>query len=85
RRVLERATGIAHTANGLQMAFIADGDVWVMDTELREPRQVTRTPEEERDVVFAPDGKALWFVSDSGGQADIWKALPAAPAKAWWE
>ena len=85
RRVLERATGIAHTANGLQMAFIADGDVWVMDTELREPRQVTRTPEEERDVVFSPDGKALWFVSDSGGQADIWKALPAAPAKAWWE
>jgi tricorn protease len=85
RRVLDRATRVACTANGLQMAFIADGDLWVMDTELREPRQVTRTPEEESDPVFSPDGKALYFVSDSGGQSDIWKAAPALPAKYWWE
>lgn len=85
RRVLERATRIAFAADGLQMAFIADADVWVMDTELREPRQVTRTPEEERDLVFAPDGKSLWFVSDQGGQADVWKAVPESPNKAWWE
>ena len=85
RRVLERATRIAFTADGLQMAFLADADVWVMDTELREPRQVTHTPEEERDLVFAPDGKSLWFVSDQGGQADLWKAVPASPAQAWWE
>lgn len=85
RRVLERATALTSTADGLQLAFLADGDVWVMDTELREPLQVTRTPEEERDLIFSPDGKALWFVSDSGGQADIWKAAPALPAKYWWE
>jgi tricorn protease len=85
RLVLEKATDVAFTANGLQVAFIAGGDVWVMDTELREPRQVTRTAEEERDVVFAPDGKALWFVSDAGGQTDIWKAEPREPGKFWWE
>jgi tricorn protease len=85
RRVLERATHITFTPDGLQMAFLADADVWVMDTELREPRQVTRTPEEERDLVFAPDGKSLWFVSDQGGQADIWKAVPAAASQPWWE
>ena len=85
RLVVERATDLACTADGLQIAFVAGGDVWVMDTELREPRQVTHTPEEERDVVFAPDGKSLWFVSDAGGQADLWKAVPQQPARGWWE
>ena len=85
RLVLDKATDVAFTANGLQIAFIAGGDVWVMDTELREPRQVTRTAEEERDLVFAPDGKSLWFVSDTGGQTDIWKAEPKEAGKFWWE
>lgn len=85
RLMLERATDITFTQDGLQMAFISGGDVWVMDTELREPRQVTRTAEEERDIVFAPDGKTLWFTSDAGGQTDLWKAVPEQPAKYWWE
>jgi tricorn protease len=85
RVVLDRATGITFTQDGLQMAFVSGGDVWVMDTELREPRRVTQSAEEERDVVFAPDGKSLWFVSDSGGQTDVWKAVPEKPEKFWWE
>ncbi|MEQ1854154.1 MAG: hypothetical protein ABMA01_21495, partial [Chthoniobacteraceae bacterium] len=85
RQVLDRATGIAFTRDGLQMAFVSGGDVWLMDTELREPRQVTQTAEEERGVVFAPDGKSLWFISDGGGQTDVWKAEPRNPAKFWWE
>ncbi|RYD41682.1 MAG: hypothetical protein EOP83_33625, partial [Verrucomicrobiaceae bacterium] len=85
RLVLDRATEISFTQDGLQVAFISGGDVWVMDTELREPRRVTQTAEEERDVVFAPDGKSLWFISDEGGQADLWRALPANESKYWWE
>jgi tricorn protease len=85
RLVLERATEVTFTSDGLQMAFLAGGDVWVMDTELREPRQVTRTAEEERGVTFAPDGKSLCFVSDAGGQTDLWKATPAKPGSYWWE
>ena len=50
RVVLEKATDIHFTPDGLQMAFIAGGDVWVMDTELKEPRRVTQTAEEERGV-----------------------------------
>ncbi len=85
RPVLSQATAVTHTRDGLQMAFIAGGDVWVMDTELKEPRRVTYTAEEERGVTFAPDGKSLWFISDAGGQTDIWKAAPKIPAKPWWE
>ncbi len=85
RPLLTSATEAAHTRDGLQIAFIAGGDVWVMDTELREPRRVTTTAEEERGLTFAPDGKSLWFVSDTGGQTDIWKATPAEAAKPWWQ
>ncbi len=85
RVVLEKATSVSFTRDGLQMAFVSGGDVWVMDTEVKEPRQVTRTAEEERDPEFAPDGKSLFFISDAGGQTDIWKAVPEIPAKYWWE
>src|SRR5205823_10870647 len=41
RRVLNTASQVSFTKDGLEMAFVAGGDVWVMDTELREPKQVT--------------------------------------------
>lgn len=85
RPLLSTASEVAHTRDGLQIAFIAGGEVWVMDTELKEPRRVTTTAEEERDLVFAPDGKSLWFVSDAGGQTDLWKATPQSSAKPWWQ
>jgi len=84
RRVLQAASQVAFSKDGLEIAMIAGGDLWVMDTELKEPRQVTNTPEEERDPVFAPKGDALWFVSDQGGQADLWKATKGDPVKDWW-
>ncbi len=85
RVVLDKATGASFTKDGLQIAFISGGDVWVMDTELKEPRRVTSTAEEERGVVFAPDGKSLVFASDAQGQTDIWKAVPQNEKTSWWE
>lgn len=84
RRTLDRATGVSFTENALEIAIIAGGDLWVMDTELREPKRVTKTAEEERSVLFAPDGQSLLFVSDAGGQTDIWKATRADAKKPWW-
>ncbi len=82
---IDKASDAAFTKNGLEVAFIAGGDVWIMDTELREPRQITQTAEEERDVTFSPDSASLWFVSDQGGQPDVWNAKRKSPAKPWWE
>ena len=84
RRRLDKATQVAFTADGLEMAFVAGGDLWVMDTELGEPRQVTDTPEEERDPVFAPDGKSILFAGDADGQSDLWKAERADAQSYWW-
>jgi tricorn protease len=83
RRTLQSATQVAFTSDGLELAFIAGGDVWVMDTELREPRRVTATPEEEKYPLFAPDGESLLFVSDMKGQSDLWKAERADKQKPW--
>ena len=85
RRTLDKATEIAPSKDGLDIAFIAGGDVWVMDTVVREPRQVTATAEFESDVVFAPDGKSIVFVASHLGQPDIWRAERADEKKHWWQ
>ena len=84
RKVLTNATQAAFSRDGLEIAIIAAGDVWVVDTELGEPRRVTATAEPEKDPVFSPDGRSLFFVSESGGQVDLWRAQRADAKKAWW-
>jgi tricorn protease len=84
-RTLTKATDFSLSPDGLNMAFISGGDVWVMDTELKEPVQVTKTAEEEREPLFSPDGKSLLFVSDFMDQSDIWQAKPADSKKFWWQ
>jgi tricorn protease len=84
RRLVDRAEDVDFAPDGKQIAIVAGGDVFVMDREMREPRQVTDTPEPESGVRFAPDGKSLYFVSAVGGQPDIWCAVPADPEKYWW-
>ncbi|MCA8958974.1 MAG: PD40 domain-containing protein [Planctomycetes bacterium] len=85
RRNLTSADEVAFTDDGLEIAFVAGGDVWVMDTELREPRRITSTPEEERDPVFSADGEQLYFVSDADGQCDIWRAERKRSDSYWWQ
>lgn len=84
RRVLTSASEVAFSGDGLEIAFIAGGDLWVMDTELREPRQITSTPEEERSPVFSPDGGSILFASDMGEGCDIYRATRADKQQFWW-
>jgi tricorn protease len=88
RRALREASEAAFTADGLEIAFIAGGDLWVMDTELREPRQVTATAEEEKHPVFSPDGQSLLFVADRDAQSDIYRAVVSKRGdkdQHWWQ
>jgi len=85
RRTLRTATDVAFSHDGLEIAMIAGGDLWVMDTELREPRQVTHTPEEEHDPLFAPDGKSILVVSDTDGQSDVWRVTRDDKTRYWWQ
>jgi tricorn protease len=85
RRTLSRAEQIAFSDDGREVAFIAGGDLWVMDTELREPVQVTRTPEAERDPVFSPDFESIVFVSEAGGRCDLRRVRRADRRRHWWQ
>lgn len=90
-RLLDSATAAAFTPDGLEIAFIAGGDLWVMDTELREPRQVTRTADEEAWPIFTADGQTILFVgqappSPQGGMKHaIWRATRKDPKQYWWQ
>ncbi len=77
---------VAFCDNGMQIAFTTGGDLWVMDTVLRDPKLVCgNTLTHERDCVFAPDGQALYYLSDRGDGASVWRVTRGNPAKYWWE
>lgn len=84
RRSETSSREVAFTDDGKQMAFVAGEDVYVMDRILKEPVQVTRTPHQESSLVFSSDGKRLFFVSDAGGEADIWEATHSQEENIWW-
>lgn len=67
-----------------EMALVVRGEIYVISTEEGKPtRRVTDSPARDQHVVWSPDGKALFFVSDRDGQEDIYRARSAEePAKA---
>lgn len=85
RRELSSAREVTFTNDGLEVAFIAGGDVWVMDTVLREPKRVTATDGYEESLLFDNDSDSLWFVSFHDGQPDIWKATKKSSDQYWWQ
>lgn len=85
RRKFSKADEVAFTDDGLEIALIAGGDVWVMDTKLKEPQRVTKTDGYEANVIFAADGKSLLFTSVNDGQTDVWKATRDDADKFWWQ
>lgn len=85
RVVQSSAAEVTFSKDGLEMAFISGGDLWVMDSVLKEPKQITKTPEEERNPLFSADGKSIYFASDQNGQSDIWIATRADEKKYWWQ
>lgn len=85
RRVLTTANGVSFAKDGLEVAFTAGGDLWVMDTELKEPKQITASVEEEREPEMSPDGNFVYFISDMHGECNVWRAERADKAKYWWQ
>ncbi len=85
KTVLSEADEVAFTDDGLEIAFTSGGDLWLMDTELREPLLVEQTAGTEANPIFSPDGKSLWFTRAVEGQVDVWKLEPKDPTAFWWQ
>ena len=84
RKAFSQASEVAFTDDGLEIAFVSGGDLWVMDTELKEPKQVTNTAAEERMPVFGADGQ-LFFVSETDGHPEIWQVEKSVKDRYWWQ
>jgi len=85
RRKFTSADDVTFTDDGLEIAMIAGGDLWVMDTKLREPRRITKTDGYEQDLIFSPDGQSILFTSTTDGQTDICKVTRTEPELFWWQ
>ncbi|MCX7010447.1 MAG: hypothetical protein NTY53_24930, partial [Kiritimatiellaeota bacterium] len=73
-------------ASGLEMVFTAGGNVWAMDTVLRDPHPITTgSAASDGEAVFAPDGSAVYFLRDTGESVNIWRAKRRQADQYWWQ
>ena len=75
RQVLQNGVSeMAVSPDGDEIAFIVHGDVYVTSVEYKTTKQITDTPEQERDVDFYPDGRSLVYASERDGLWQIYQA-----------
>ena len=65
------ARDMAVSPNGKEVAFVFRGEVFVTSVDGGITKRITNTPEQERNVSFSPDGKALLYASERGGAWEI--------------
>lgn len=67
------ASEVSVSPKNKEIAFIMGGDVYVTSTDYKTTRQITDTPERERTVDFAPDGRSLVYASERDGKWQIFQ------------
>lgn len=71
------ASQVSVSPEGKEVAFIMNGDVYVTSSDYTTTKQITDTPERERTVDFAPDGRSLVYASERDGKWQIYQATIA--------
>lgn len=73
-QVQNSADGFAVDPEGRQVAVDSRGEIFIVPVDPRrgEKRQVTSSAWRDRYQKFSPDGKFLAFVSDEGGEEQLW-------------
>lgn len=66
-------TDFSVSPDGKEVAFVVHGDVYVTSTEYSTTRQITDTPDQERSVDFAPDGKSVIYAGERKGLWQIYQ------------
>ena len=64
----------ALSPNGKEIAFVVRGEVFVTNADGGTTKRITNTPQQERMLAWAPDGKLLYYSTERGNSWDIYKA-----------
>ncbi|MCQ2238839.1 MAG: S41 family peptidase [Bacteroidaceae bacterium] len=67
-------TDFSVSPSGKEVAFVMHGDVYVTSTDYKTTVQITDTPDQERNVHFAPDGKSIVYAGERKGLWQIYQA-----------
>ncbi len=83
-RSLRATSDATVTATGLEWAFTSEGEIWTMDTVLKEPLRITDSPAHESDIYFSEKGDYLYYLKDNGIDANYWRMSKTSPKDFWW-
>jgi tricorn protease len=69
-----RADGFSPSPNGDNLAVDFHGEIFIVpsDAALGDKTQVTRSARRERFQEYSPDGKMIAYISDEGGEEELW-------------
>ncbi len=76
RTFKSKATEIAISPNGKELAFVVFGNIFVMNLKNREVRRITHTPEPEKDISWCPNGEKIVFASLVDGNWNLYQVTP---------
>ncbi|RMH00894.1 MAG: peptidase S41 [Planctomycetota bacterium] len=77
---------LAVSPDGESIAFVAEGDIFVLrkHDKIRRCARVTTAVEPDSNPVWVEDGKALLFLSERDGNSEIYRAAPSDPETPFW-
>ncbi|RYZ35765.1 MAG: S9 family peptidase, partial [Myxococcaceae bacterium] len=80
---LRRLSAPRVSPDGRQIAFVLRStdleanrgrtDLWLVNLDGTNLRQLTAHPDNDGEPVWAPDGKSLFFLSSRGGSSQVWR------------
>ena len=73
------------TSTGLEWAFVSEGEIWAMDTVLKEPVRLTDSPAHESDIYFSDKGEFIYYKKDNGIDANYWRMSKVNKTDFWWD
>lgn len=73
------------TPTGLEWAFVSQGEIWAMDTVLKEPINLTNSPAHESDIYFSEKGEFIYYKKDNGIDANYWRMSKVEKSDYWWD
>jgi len=77
--VTSGASEAVASPNGSMVAFVKRGNVFVTSVEYNTTKQVSFTPQAEKDLTWGSDNRSLYYTSDRSGRPNIYKAWMSRP------